>query len=286
MKIRMAYSKKASARYIAHLDLARLFQRAFRRGSIELIYSEGFNPHPKISFGAPLPVGMEGEREYVDVEIKDLGFEDLQDAFIRLNSQMPAGIELLSCQILPKGAKKLMVLLDTAVYRVEVPWGGTDVPDVPDAQGLIANAQASNKYNTTSNIVDAAHIENTIRDWLAKDEILWDRRKEKKVISLNIRPFIRSLTVTGIRPLGCPLTDGLSSKSQSTAPQTDLPHGQIADFEIVTVLGNAGSVRPLEILGAFCRDTDCPMNLKMVHVKRTGVYWLGADGEHLPPDAF
>jgi radical SAM-linked protein len=66
----MAYTKKREARYIAHLDLARVFDRAIRRAQIEVAYSEGFNPHPKISFGPPLPVGVEGQREFVDIDLK------------------------------------------------------------------------------------------------------------------------------------------------------------------------------------------------------------------------
>jgi radical SAM-linked protein len=254
MKVRMAYTKKGSAKYIAHLDLTRLFQRAFRRAEVDILYSEGFNPHPKISFGAPLPVGMEGEREYVDVELVDLGFEDMQEAFRRLSSQMPQGIELLSCQVVPVGAPKLMALLDTAVYLVEVPLRGVDEAAEGSGGGL-------------------THFAIAIQRWLQRSEILWERRKENKVLSVDIRPFIRSVTVSEVRPL------------PETRVFPEEHAGIIVVFEIAAVIGNAGSVRPLEIVGALGRDRDFRFDLDRAQARRTGVYWIDAGGELRVPDA-
>ncbi len=63
--------------YISHLDLQQLLQRAFRRAEIDLVHSQGFNPHPKISYGNALALGTESQGEYVDVEIEeDLSVEE------------------------------------------------------------------------------------------------------------------------------------------------------------------------------------------------------------------
>jgi radical SAM-linked protein len=247
MKIRMAYAKKDSAQYIAHLDMARLFQRAFRRAAVEIVYSEGFNPHPKISFGAPLPVGMAGEREYVDVDVRELGFDDMREGFVRLSAQMPLGIELLAWQILPDRAQKLMALLDTAVYRAEV----------PGREENKAEAQVAGEIS---------ELERGLHRWLEQEVICWDRKKEGKVLSVDIRPFIRSVTMVGA---------GRLNEDEG---------GRGVDFEIVTVLGNAGSVRPMEILGAFCRDEGLGLDLERARARRTGVYWLDAQGVRRAPD--
>jgi radical SAM-linked protein len=211
---------------------------------VEVVYSEGFNPHPKISFGAPLPVGMAGEREFVDVDLRALGFEELREAFGRLSAQMPPGIAILSWQILPDRAPKLMALLDTAVYGAEVPWEMGDEAFVGPER--------------------TEFLERSWRQWLQSPEILWERRKEAKVLSVNIRPFIRTVSVSDVLPL--------------------LGARQMAVLEIVTVLGNAGSVRPLEILGAFSRDRGVGFDLAGACVKRRGVYWLDAYGERRGPD--
>jgi radical SAM-linked protein len=62
----LVYGKTGWSRYLSHLEVIRLIQRAFRRAGIKLAYSEGFHPHPKISFGPALPVGVDGEEEYLD----------------------------------------------------------------------------------------------------------------------------------------------------------------------------------------------------------------------------
>ncbi|MCL1790453.1 MAG: TIGR03936 family radical SAM-associated protein [Peptococcaceae bacterium] len=250
MKVRMAYTKKEAARFIAHLDMTRLFQRAFRRAAVEIVYSEGFNPHPKISFGAPLPVGLVGEREYVDIEVMDLRFEHMREAFVRLSSQMPPGIEVLAWQILPERTPKLMALLDTAVYRVEVP---------------IRNTKGQERGVEVRERLSVMNVQ-TVDHWLAQKGILWERKKEGKVVTLDIRPFIRSISLVG------------------ESPAADAEGSSEVELEIVTVLGNAGSVRPTEILGAFGRDEGVAFDLDRARVKRTGVYWMDVKGERRAPD--
>ena len=68
-KIRMKFIKTKDMIYISHLDVQRLLQRVFRRAEVELSFSQGFNPHPKITYGNALALGVESYREYVDIEI-------------------------------------------------------------------------------------------------------------------------------------------------------------------------------------------------------------------------
>ncbi len=76
-KIRMRYTKTDRLRFLSHLDLMTLVQRAAVRAHIPLAFSQGFNPHPKIAFGPALPVGMESETEYLDMET-DAGIDLLE----------------------------------------------------------------------------------------------------------------------------------------------------------------------------------------------------------------
>ena len=68
--IRTKFNKEGDMIYISHLDLQQLLQRAFRRAEIDLVHSQGFNPHPKISYGNALALGTESQGEYLDVEIE------------------------------------------------------------------------------------------------------------------------------------------------------------------------------------------------------------------------
>ena len=94
--IRVKYKKEDEMIFISHLDLQRLLQRAFRRSKINLSYSEGFNPHPKMSYGNALALGVESQGEYVDIEIED----DIEvDEFLeRINNQLPEGIKFIKGQ--------------------------------------------------------------------------------------------------------------------------------------------------------------------------------------------
>lgn len=87
------YKKFGRAKYISHLDMVRVFNRVFRRGGIPIAYSEGFNPHPKISFALPLSVFYESECEIMLFSTtEDITEEDLLKRF---SSVMPEGLEVI-----------------------------------------------------------------------------------------------------------------------------------------------------------------------------------------------
>ena len=79
-------------RFISHLDLMRLFQRASCRAGLPIAMSEGFNPHPKISFKRALKLGLESENEEVTFKIN--GWMNPQEFMLRLKEQLPEGINL------------------------------------------------------------------------------------------------------------------------------------------------------------------------------------------------
>ena len=69
MKVRIKFSKNGPLKFIGHLDVMRYFQKAIRRSSIPIAYSEGFNPHQIMSFASPLSVGHTSQGEYMDIEV-------------------------------------------------------------------------------------------------------------------------------------------------------------------------------------------------------------------------
>lgn len=87
------YKKCGRAKYISHLDMVRVFNRVFRRGRIPVAYSEGFNPHPKISFALPLSVFYESECEILLFSVtEETTCDALKEKF---NSVMPEGLEVI-----------------------------------------------------------------------------------------------------------------------------------------------------------------------------------------------
>lgn len=88
--IRLAFSKTGRAVYISHLDLMRVFQRAFYKVELPLRYTEGFNPHAYLSVALPLPLGIESLCERLDFGVA--GDVDLEALPTFLNRMLPEGL--------------------------------------------------------------------------------------------------------------------------------------------------------------------------------------------------
>jgi len=101
---RITFTKTGHAKYLGHLELVRTFIRAFRRAGLNLVYSKGFHPMPKISFACALPVGTESMQETADIEIAGTpGTSSLMDG---INRQLPSGIAVISIKEMPFDKKK------------------------------------------------------------------------------------------------------------------------------------------------------------------------------------
>ncbi len=95
-RVNFIFSKTGLMRYISHLDLMRLFMRAMRRAKLPLKMSEGFSPHPKLSFKRALKLGVESQQEEASVVLKfPVTPADFQS---RLQKQLPEGIEVKDVQ--------------------------------------------------------------------------------------------------------------------------------------------------------------------------------------------
>lgn len=92
-EVRVRFSKTGQAKYISHLDINRVFSRALARAKINLWFTEGFNPHPYMSFSLPLSLGVESLCENVDLRIlDDISNEEIK---ARLNDALPTGIRVV-----------------------------------------------------------------------------------------------------------------------------------------------------------------------------------------------
>ncbi len=129
--VRLWFKKSGLAIYISHLDMNRCMTRAVRRAEIPLWYTEGFNPHPYMTFLMPLPLGQTGEREPLDIRIEeDMPFEEIKS---RLNSVMPEGIEIVDvCEPVNKPNE-----IAAAEYNIEVGFLSDG-----EAEGFAAGAAA------------------------------------------------------------------------------------------------------------------------------------------------
>jgi radical SAM family uncharacterized protein/radical SAM-linked protein len=116
-RLRVKYCKTEEIRFISHLDVTRCFQRGVRRIRLPVSYSEGFSPHPRMSFGPPLPLGVAGEAEYFDVLVDGRPAPGWVEP---LNQALPAGLRVLDARVMPPQGPSLMTLLNAAEYRIVV----------------------------------------------------------------------------------------------------------------------------------------------------------------------
>lgn len=118
MKIRIKFAKRGSLKFVGHLDTMRYFQKLIRRAGIDIAYSEGFNPHQKLSFAQPLGVGMLSEGEYVDIEVNST-FSS-REAIKRMNDANVDDLEILSYRRLSDNAGNAMASVAAADYMIEL----------------------------------------------------------------------------------------------------------------------------------------------------------------------
>ena len=93
MKILCKFTKLGYLKFISHLDLVDLFQRTLFQNKVDVKFSEGFNPHPRMSIAYPLPLGIESNSEYMEIYLNSR--IDLKDFLIKMNERLPAGIKII-----------------------------------------------------------------------------------------------------------------------------------------------------------------------------------------------
>lgn len=126
MRVRLGYTKSGKVRWTSHRDLARMFERAFRRTQLPIAYSGGFSPRPKVSFGLALPTGAESEAEYLDLELVEGTTVDLDTLPVRLSEALPVGVDVRVAAVIDDGAPSLQEAVSSCVWRVEVAGTGHD----------------------------------------------------------------------------------------------------------------------------------------------------------------
>lgn len=160
---RMLFEKTGNAVWISHLDLMRLFQRAFKRAGLALTHTQGFNPRPSVSIALPLSVGVESVCELLDFDL-DGDAVSCEQVCKRLNDCLVSGIRVLSVYNDGKKIKELAFL----GCRVRLEYD----------RGVPENAVPR------------------IRDLFARDSVIVPKRSKNGVQDQDIIPMIKSLKVS------------------------------------------------------------------------------------------
>ena len=118
MRIIASFYKHEQVMFVSHLDMQRLFQRAFRRADLPLAYSNGFNPHPLLSFATALSVGYTSDCEYFDVMLS--AYVSPAEFKRRVNAVLPQGVHIVDAVDAGEFKASLTPLMRSAEYDIEL----------------------------------------------------------------------------------------------------------------------------------------------------------------------
>src|SRR5256885_7991526 len=147
MKVRVRFNKLGKIRWTSHGDVARMWERAFRRVSLPLAYTEGFSPRPKVSFGLALSTGHESAAEYLDFELADGASVEAVTLPALLTPALPTGIDVLVAAVVDDRAPSLQEDVTSCTWSITtllLPSGTGQARALPFDQltELVGRAQA------------------------------------------------------------------------------------------------------------------------------------------------
>lgn len=118
-RLRLAVKKEGALQFLSHLDFARCVRYVIIRARLPILYSEGFNPHMKLSFASALGVGVGADVEYLDMELAEP--VPVADVIERMNAVSPDGFSVQDGKYIDAKAPKLMAVANYAVYDIKGP---------------------------------------------------------------------------------------------------------------------------------------------------------------------
>jgi radical SAM family uncharacterized protein/radical SAM-linked protein len=162
-RLRLRFGRRGVVRFLSHLEQIEMFRRIVRRAGLPVTYTAGFSPQPRMAFGPAISVGYESASEYVEVELSRT--VEAAAAQAQIARELPPGFTLESVKKVPVFFPSLDSLLNVASYEIGAPV-----------------------------------TEEQIRQFLARPEIIIEKKKENRVERIDARPLIRELKAT---PSGC-----------------------------------------------------------------------------------
>ena len=132
MRALIRFGKRSRLRFISHLDLQRFFQRAVNRTGLPIAYTQGFNPHPVMSFASALALGWTSEYEVIDIKLSaPMGRNRTEDA---VRAALPEDLPVLEVRMVEDRHPAPMALVRMSDYEIAL--------EGPDAPAVVAQIPA------------------------------------------------------------------------------------------------------------------------------------------------
>jgi radical SAM-linked protein len=175
MRYMLKFTKEEVIKFTSHLDMVRMFKRAFQRSGIRLNFSAGFNPHPKMTLAQPLSLGYTSVGEWLEFEtVEDLIPEEVQK---KLTDVLPAGIKILEIDTMKPEEKSLASRCRAAEYTIALCLDHTET-DIQTFKARMENNPQG-------------------QDFLEQDTIIVAKasKKHKDVVEVDIKPMIHYMNI-------------------------------------------------------------------------------------------
>lgn len=184
-RLRIRFLRGEQLKYISHLDIMRLWSRAFTRAGIDIAYTEGFNPHPKIAIAAPLATGTTSEAELMDVVYNT----NVSPNYVlqAVNQKLPGGMKILQVHPIPVEKPSLQALVQRADYKVCVCTDKTE-----------------------------AEITSGIDKLLALEELPWQQQRNDKIKKYDLRALVIDIKLKELKSGVCRLYMALKCDSEGS----------------------------------------------------------------------
>lgn len=176
--VRIWFRKNGRAKYISHLDLMRAMTRAVNRAGIPLWYTEGFNPHPYLTFPLPLTLGVESDRECMDIKVEDgVSLEKIKEGF---DGIMPEGLEVYDVTLPFNDAKEI----GFASYRITL-----DFRSEAEAEKYAAEAEETIKAKNLTGRKRGKQGKRKVMKEVSLAEHIFNfvQKREKATVTVGVR---------------------------------------------------------------------------------------------------
>jgi radical SAM-linked protein len=135
IRLRITFSKTEAMRYTSHLDLHRTWERTIRRAGLPLVYSQGFNPRPKITLACALPLGITSSCEIMDIWLE--GEKPIPAVLEALQNALPPGITIHELEQVNMGEASLPTQVTSVQYIAEL---SEPIKDLDDRLDVLKTA--------------------------------------------------------------------------------------------------------------------------------------------------
>lgn len=205
-RIRIRYAKRGPLRFTSHRDFARAFERALHRAGVPIAFSQGFTPHPKVSYASAAPTGAASEAEYLEIGLQ--ARMDPPAVRAALDAALSPGLDVLDA--VEADAGSLADRIDASHWRIELP--GVE-PDV---------------------------LRNAVRAFCAAPQVLIERLTKQGRRTLDVRSAVQHIDVvapagtpSGVAGVPCAILDLVVRQATATVRPDDVLSGlrAVADLE-------------------------------------------------------